>query len=83
MKITLKLFALLSAYLPPGACGHEAEIEVPEGATAGAVIADLNLPGGMSHLVLVNGAYVAPGERDRTRLKPGDSLAIWPPVAGG
>jgi sulfur carrier protein ThiS len=37
----------------------------------------------MTHLVLVNGAYVPPGERARLALRDGDALAIWPPVAGG
>lgn len=83
MRIKLKLFALLSAYLPPGASRHQAELEVAEGATPGSVIRALNLPPGMSHLVLVNGVYVPPDERARTVLKDGDVVAVWPPVAGG
>ena len=83
MKVTVKLFALLTSYLPPGASGQEAEIEVPEGATPASVIESLNLPAGLTHLVLVNGVYVNPSDRATTRLKEGDALAIWPPVAGG
>ena len=34
-------------------------------------------------LVLVNGVFIPPSERDVYKLKEGDSLAVWPPVAGG
>jgi len=83
MKITIKLFALLGKYLPPGAVDSAAEIEVAEGATPGDVIRGLNLPQEFCHLVLVNGHYLAPSERDRRALAAGDAVAIWPPVAGG
>ncbi|HLF58085.1 MAG TPA: MoaD/ThiS family protein [Alphaproteobacteria bacterium] len=83
MKITVKLFALLSTYLPEGATGHEAKMEVAEGATPALLIERLRLPPKMTHLVLVNGVYVPPSERARFKLSEGDALAIWPPVAGG
>jgi molybdopterin converting factor small subunit len=35
------------------------------------------------HLVLVNGVYIAPDQRDTRVLQEGETLAIWPPVAGG
>lgn len=83
MKVRVKLFAMLSVYLPPGSEKHEAEIEVAEGATPASLIEHLGLPPKMTHLVLVNGVYVPPSERARFRLSNGDALAIWPPVAGG
>jgi Sulfur transfer protein involved in thiamine biosynthesis len=83
MQITVKLFALLSAYLPPGASRHEAQMDVRDGATPAEVIGRLNLPAGLTHLVLVNGVYVPPNERGTRRLSEGDALAMWPPVAGG
>jgi sulfur carrier protein ThiS len=83
MKIRIKLFALLSRYLPPDSTGNEADLEVPDGATAAAIIADLELPSEHCHLVLVNGVYLAPGARGDRPLQEGDALAIWPPVAGG
>jgi thiamine biosynthesis protein ThiS len=83
MRVNVKLFALLSAYLPPGARANAAEVEVAEGASAGDVIRQLNLPPEQCHLVLINGHFVPPGERARHRLSENDALAIWPPVAGG
>ena len=51
--------------------------------TVGGVLRDYSVPGNMCHLVLVNGVFIPPSERDEYKLKDGDSLAVWPPVAGG
>ncbi len=83
MKITLKLFATLTKYLPAGADRHEIELDVPDGTTPASVIAQFNLPRDLTHLVLVNGTYVAPDERDKRELREHDDLAIFPPIAGG
>lgn len=83
MKITIKLFALLAKYLPTGAVKNQVEIEVAEGASVQDVIHALNLPSEHCHLVLVDGVYIAPSERETYVMKSGEALAIWPPVAGG
>ena len=83
MKVTVKLFALLGKYLPPGAADNQAAVEVADGATPVAVMDSLNLPREHCYLVLVNGVYVEPGKRESLALKENDVLAIWPPVAGG
>lgn len=83
MKITVKLYALLAKYLPAGAVQNVVEVEVPDGATVQAVIHELKLPSEHCHLVLVDGVYVTPGERETRAMQPGEALAIWPPVAGG
>jgi sulfur carrier protein ThiS len=84
MKITFKLFATLTDYLPPQARqSNVIEIEVPADASISAIIEPFGLPPKLVHLVLVNGAYVPPEERLTRTLKDGDALAIWPPIAGG
>jgi molybdopterin converting factor small subunit len=83
MKITLKLFATLTDYLPEGAKGNLVDLEVDEGERVGAIIERFRLPEKLVHLVLINGTYVAPGDRPSQALKEGDQLAIWPPIAGG
>ena len=83
MKVRLKLYAALGQYLPAGAENNEVDFEVADGASPTDVIAALNLPQEMCHLVLVNGLYVAPSERDTKALEDGDAIAMWPPVAGG
>jgi molybdopterin converting factor small subunit len=83
MQITFKLFATLTDYLPPDRAGNVVAIDLDEGATIGSVIAAYRLPEKLTHLVLVNGNYIAPADRATYRLKAGDTLAIWPPIAGG
>jgi sulfur carrier protein ThiS len=84
MKITFKLYASLGEYLPAGTRdGNAIEIDVAPEASIADIIAPYNLPMKLVHLVLVNGAYVAPEARASVRLKEGDTLAIWPPIAGG
>ncbi len=83
MHITLKLFASLADRLPPGARRNQARIEVPDGATVQEVVDRLGIPPEQAHLVIVNGLFVPCSLRDRERLYEGDTLAIWPPVAGG
>jgi molybdopterin converting factor small subunit len=83
MRITLKLFASLQDFLPKGAIDNAVQVEMPEPASANAVIDRYRIPRELAHLVLVNGIYSARGDRDAATLKPGDTVAIWPPVAGG
>ncbi len=84
MKITFKLFATLTDYLPPQARpGNVIELEVAPDASISQVLEPFALPSRLVHLVLVNGAYVEPAERLSRTLKEGDTLAIWPPIAGG
>lgn len=83
MKITFKLYATLSDYLPAGQRHNAVELDIDSATTIGDLIERFRLPPRLVHLVLVNGVYIAPEQRlDRT-LAPGDALAIWPPVAGG
>ncbi len=83
MNVTLKLYAMLSDYLPPDARNNRVQVELGDDATVGALIDRCNLPPRLTHLVLVNGVYVAPAARDSTALRDGDTVAIWPPIAGG
>ena len=84
MNVTLKLYASLSDYLPIEAQkNNQIKLEVEGSTTVGSLIGRYNLPLKLVHLVLVNGVYVPPAERESRQLQEGDMLAIWPPVAGG
>lgn len=83
MKITVKLFATLADFLPPGTKGNQVEMDFPDGTTVGSIIDTMRLPPKLTHLVLVNGAYIAPEARAGKELVENDQLAIWPPIAGG
>jgi sulfur carrier protein ThiS len=88
MRITFKLHAALTDYLPRDGEGrkpryNQLQIEVPDGSDVQSVIDRFNLPPQQVHLVLVNGVYVAASTRSNRRLSDGDALAIWPAIAGG
>jgi len=84
MKITFKLYASLTDYLPPEARrGNRIELDVPPNATIATIIEPYGLPIKLVHLVLVNGVYIPPEQRATRTFVDGDVLAIWPPIAGG
>ncbi len=83
VQITLKLMATLTDYLPQPRQGHQITLNIAPGATIQDVVERFRLPWKLVHLVLVNGVYIAPDQRDTRVLQEGETLAIWPPVAGG
>ncbi len=83
MKITLKLYATLTDLLPAGAFQNAIEIELPEGTSLNTVIDKFRVPRELAHLVLINGCFHCQADWDSLALTEGDTLAIWPPVAGG
>jgi molybdopterin converting factor small subunit len=58
-------------------------LHVEPGASILQIIEPFGLPMKLVHLVLVNGHYINPEDRDTRALVQGDVLAIWPPIAGG
>jgi len=83
MQVQLELYASLMRYLPPGAERHRLSVEVPVGTSAQALLDRCGVPREQSHLVLRNGIFLHPEEREQTQLAEGDVIAAWPPVAGG
>ena len=82
MEITFKLFATLMPYLPTEAVKNAVTLQVDEHTTPNHLIDRFQVPRSEVHLVLVNGIYLHETDRDRP-LHAHDTLAIWPPVAGG
>ncbi len=83
IRINLKLYASLADYLPAGANGNQVDVELPDDVTPHQAIDRFRVPREEVHLILLNGVYVKPDERDEPAFRDGDTLAVWPPVAGG
>jgi sulfur carrier protein ThiS len=84
MRITFKLYASLTQYLPADARrSNQLPLDVSDGSTIAQIIEPFGMPEKLVHLVLVNGVYVPPAQRLTHVPKDGDVLAIWPPIAGG
>ena len=83
MQLTFKLYAGLMDYLPADAIDHVTRVDVDAQSTVFDIVDKFAIPHDMVHLVLLNGVYLHPHERTKPCFKDGDTLAIWPPVAGG
>ena len=84
MNVNIEFYASLMKYLPPGKGRFRREVMVDDGITLSRLIQQYNISDEEAHLVLVNGHFVNCGEdRDGRELAEGDTVSIWPPVAGG
>ena len=79
MTVSVKLFATLRKYLPEDAVNKTATIELGNQATAGDIIAQLAIPDGHIHLILIDGKHSA----EDTPLTDGAVVSFFPPIAGG
>jgi sulfur carrier protein ThiS len=83
VRITFKTAGILQKYLPAGAKGLTAPLDVADGATPVDVMKQLGLPMADRYLVALNGTLVPTAERPSRHLTEGDELAIMPPLKGG
>jgi len=80
MKIEVRLFANLRAYLPSGSGGTKAVFDLPNDTRLCDVFKRLGIPPQLAQLVMVNGVHETNCERE---LSEGAVVSIFPPVAGG
>jgi len=84
MQVNIEFYASLMKYLPPGKSRYRRKVKVDDDITLSRLIQQFHISEDEAHLVLVNGHFVNCGEdRDQRRLSEGDTVSIWPPVAGG
>jgi molybdopterin synthase sulfur carrier subunit len=79
MEIEVKLFATLRDYLPKGSSRFSCKMEIDDRTTVEDILSRLNIPEDMPKIILINGTHA---KKDQ-KLKEGDVLSIFPPVAGG
>ena len=84
MEVEVRLFANLRQRLPDAPRGR-GRLTLPDGASLQALLDVLAIPPEQAQMVLVNGEK-APRDRaarEAIQLTGGDSIAIFPPLAGG
>jgi molybdopterin converting factor small subunit len=79
MKVKLKLFATFREYLPESNDGHSSMLELIEGTKVDSVLDQMKLPKDIPKIILINGIQKTADET----LKEGDTLSVFPPIAGG
>lgn len=75
----VQLHATFAAFLPRGSAQGVAVLELHDDATVGDLLVRLAIPTDLSRIVLVNGHDVD----DEARLRTGDVVDVFPPLAGG
>ncbi len=79
MKFTVKLYALLAAYVPGTRAAAPFEVELPEGSTIADLIQHLQIPPEEMKIAFVNGR-MQPLEY---LIQEGDEVGMFSPVGGG
>lgn len=83
VSIEFKLFADLMKYLPANARQQSIKLDMPDGATVYDLMDRFHVPREQAHLVICNGIFIPPSQRETYQLRNADVIALWPPVAGG
>jgi molybdopterin converting factor small subunit len=78
MKITLKLFATLRDHMKNHSNGS-CEVTLHETATVQDVFASFRIPDDIPKIILINGVQMSACDV----LHDGDTLSVFPPIAGG
>lgn len=79
MTVEVRLFATFTQFLPPGRSDGSTTVDVPDGATIADVARRLGIPSGFDRVLLLNGKDAEPEDR----VRQGDVVDIFPPLAGG
>ncbi len=79
MKVEVRLFATLLAFLPPDSRDGAAILDLPDHSTIRDVIRRLGVPADLERVMLVNGLDALPD----THLHDGDVVTLFPPLTGG
>lgn len=77
--VEVKLFATLRRHFPELEVGEAMSVELPEDATVGQLLKELELPEEQVKVIFVNGTV----RKEDYRLSDGDEVGIFPPVGGG
>jgi sulfur carrier protein len=74
MKVEIRLFASLQKYGPA-----QEKIDLEEGTTVGDFLESVGIPPSEVAIVLVNGRHA----QNEQPLDDGETIAVFPPIAGG
>ena len=84
MRIHVRLFASLRDRLPKADRGRR-EVELDDRTSVADLIEWLEIPDALAQIVLVDGLQEPRSREERARriLKDGQTVSIFPPIAGG
>jgi len=77
MRVQIRLFSNLRQYAPDD--GGSFQLELGVGATVHRLVEKLEIPSSVKRVILVNGYH----GNENTVLADGDTVTLFPPMAGG
>ncbi|MCP4717506.1 MAG: MoaD/ThiS family protein [Deltaproteobacteria bacterium] len=84
MQIELKLFMRFKQYLPAGGENGIAQHEIADESTFKDLLDNIGMPVEEDKIIVINGISHKQGEEANVlQLNDGDTVAIFPPIAGG
>ena len=84
MEINLKLFMRFKRYLPEGSTDGKATITINEGSTFQDLLQKIGMPDAEDKIIVINGiSHKQSAKVNAQVLQKGDTVAIFPPIAGG
>ena len=84
MEIELKMFMKFKRYLPEGALDGRAQMNLSDGATFKDLLKSIGMPVEEDKIIVINGISHKQGSTVNNQiLNEGDTVAIFPPIAGG
>jgi len=79
MKVEVRLFANLGKLLPSKPKNNKTTVIIRKGSTVDQLLAKLKIPSDMTNVIMINGHQ----SDKNTVLNEGDTISIYPPIAGG
>ncbi|MGO0122339.1 MoaD/ThiS family protein [Desulfothermobacter acidiphilus] len=79
MRVEARLFGGLERWVPGTRFGMGLMVDLPEGGKVADLLERLGIPPSQVFSVLLNGRHAALD----TPLRPGDEVALFPPLGGG
>jgi len=84
MEIELKLFMKFKGYLPVGTADGKALITLDSGSTFEELLHKIGMPVNEDKIIVINGISHKQGNKvNALQLEEGDTVAVFPPIAGG
>ena len=84
VEIELKMFMKFKRYLPEGALDGKARMNLSDGATFEDLLNTIGMPIEEDKIIVINGISHKQGNAVNAQiLNEGDTVAIFPPIAGG
>ena len=83
MQVSVTLFGGLRHFLPAGSSFNKCSLEIDDGASLEALLAQLPIPADKPYLVLLNDSKINAEDYAAIEISADDEIVLLPPIKGG